>query len=356
MASFCSLRNQSASLLNMFAICYGWCILRSIALPLTLALMRIWNQNPNYSSANCLMSLVNETEPKAFKDHIFYGSIRFENSCDLDEYVRNQFNHNENTYLNYFFLVLTSSSVILILTEWREVFSIKFILTFVAGYVLSLLHHSYSHFGQDISFFVGNVMHHAETSRYVPESNASLVDTVPQGFTISIVMTVTWACIVRALLSILDAKISKNINWKSLYFCNVICGMLVAYKVKFFHPLAHKIATEDMRNSMPFSYENDAYLHVFGHHGNGDWLGPNRFFDPFFSVLMKTYAYLHNEVFKLHVMTAEHYLLAVFYDSLVSLLVVGIIWCILRCTASSLEIIERLFHCKNQDSVKSKYN
>jgi hypothetical protein len=333
---------HSFSLLQTFAICYVWCLVRSIAIPVALSLMRTWSGDPNYSSANCLLGLVNETEPIGFKNHILYGSIRFENSCDFEKYVHNQFNHEEITYLNGFFLLLAVSSVLLVLTDLKNVLSVKFVITFVAGYVLSILHHSYSHYGQDISFFVGNVMHHADTSRYVGESNATFVDTVPQGFTISIVLTVTWACIVRAVLPMFDPYLSKYISWKSLFFWNVVCGMIIAYKVKVWHPTFHQIATESMKDSLPFSYENNAYLHVFGHHKNGDWLGPNRVFDPMFSVFMKTYAYLHNEYFMIRVMTLEHYMFAAFFDSIVSIATVFVIWCVLTFAAASVDVVQRV--------------
>jgi hypothetical protein len=215
------------------------------------------------------MELVNQTNPAHFKNHVYYSSLRFDPGCNIERYVKAQFNHSEFRYLNLFFLLLALSGAIAAISDWKNVFSIRFLLIMFSGYHLSQLHHCFSHFGQDISFFAGNIMHHSDTSRFVDESNASFVDTVPQGFAITIILTVTWACIVRSLIANSDPVIKRKISWKSLFASNVICGFIVARQVKVDHPLIHQLASTAMESAMPFTWNFIAYKHVYGHHVTG---------------------------------------------------------------------------------------
>mmetsp|Transcript_8539 Transcript_8539/g.12746 ORF Transcript_8539/g.12746 Transcript_8539/m.12746 type:complete len:350 (+) Transcript_8539:61-1110(+) len=336
-----AMQSNRISFWRLCGICYIACLVRSLLIPLSFEIVRYIWKNPNYTSAHCLMKLVNETDPTHFGSHLFYQDLVYDDECDIEQYVLDQYSHNEYRYLNSFFLALAIAGIVSAVSDWRNVLSYKFLGVLFAGYQLSQLHHCFSHFGQDISFFAGNILHHSNTSRYIDQSNASFVDNVPQGFALTIIITVTWACIVRALLPAYDPILSKHISWRTLFFSNVICGFLVAYQVKVAHPELHRVANEQMSSALPFSWEYTAYRHVYGHHTTGEWFGPHPLIDPCFSVALRLYAYLHNTLLGLQLHTLPHYIFAVGFDSVLSMVVVCCIWATLRLVALFLEAVER---------------
>jgi hypothetical protein len=136
--------------------------------------------------------------------------------------------------------------------DLQNVLSIKFAWALVAGYHLSQFHHVFSHYGQDISFFAGNILHHANITEIVDKSNASLVDTIPQGFAVTIIASIMWASTVRYLLVVVNPSVSRHVTWKSLYFCVAAFGFVNSQWVKFTHPWMHEVATADMADPLLF--------------------------------------------------------------------------------------------------------
>lgn len=134
------------------------------------------------------MKLVNETAPEHFQAHTFYHAVTLEPDSNIGRYVSMQLSHNEFSVPNVFFAGLAHTTAMKIGAEVR--------CHIVFGRHLSHLHHVIFHFSKDISFIIGNVMHHADTSSYVNESNLSFVDNIPQKFTISVIVSVVWACVV----------------------------------------------------------------------------------------------------------------------------------------------------------------
>ena len=322
---------------------YSLCLLRSAFIPLSFVFIRNLYGNFDYTSANCLMKLVNETSPDHFKSHLFYQNVRFDDGCDIEKYVHAQYSHGEYTIMQNYLIGLALSAVVAALADWRNVLSVKIIGTLIAGYHLAQVHHVFSHYSQDISFFAGNILHHANTTAFIDKSNASFVDTIPQGFVITIIASITWASTIRSLLSHFDITVGRFITWKSLYASVVMFGFVVGRQVQKDHPWLHEYATTDMSEALPFTWDFVAYRHVYGHHVTGEWLGPHVLLDPLFSIVIRIYAYLHNDIFQAHVQSNTHLLVAIWYDSMVSMLVVCLIWIVLRCVAAMMTFCESVW-------------
>jgi len=286
------------------------------------------------------MKLVNETNHNHFKSHIFYQGLTYDSSCNLDSFVENQYSHSEMRAMNLFFAALIFTASFAAILDWRAVLSWKYIFVLFASYNMVQLHHVFSHFGQDITFFNGNLLHHADVSKYIDKSNASFVDTVPQGFAFYIIVTVTWACAIRAFLPCFDPELSR-VSWRAIFASTMICGMVLQQQVKYWHPWFHEVDVDQLASAWPFTTEFLAYKHITGHHTTGEWFGPHPIFDPLFAVVLRGYAYFHNTVFHLEIETAPHYCFAIFADSMVSMLYVYIVWVMMYMLDKTLALFEQ---------------
>jgi len=81
-----------------------------------------------------------------------------------------------------------------------------------------------------------------------------------------------------------------------------------------------------LKSSLPFTFEWQAARHVFVHHFNGDAFGPTYLFDPLFSVAVKLFSYLHNDIFEAHIGKAGGVLLSVTCDGILGF-ICGVIMC-----------------------------
>ena len=131
--------------------------LRSVVIPVCYSILR-YLHDENYSSANCLLKLVNSTSPDHFRNHPFYSSTKFINDCDLEKFVYAQFNNNEMRYFVVVQLFVTGGSICTAIFEWKKVLSLKYVIVLLVAYQLLVIQNSYSHFSQDVTFFASNIV------------------------------------------------------------------------------------------------------------------------------------------------------------------------------------------------------
>jgi hypothetical protein len=309
------------------------CFFRSLLIPSFFLFQRYFFSSSSsslYSSGNCLLQLVNETTPYEFTLHSFYRDTKFDSNCPLSEFVYSQYQNNETKYFQVFLFGLFSSIIISFYLEWKKVLTIRYFIILLIGYHLQLLQHCYMHFGQDVTFLAGNVIHHADVSRYKYGKSEFFVDATPDGVVLTIVVTVVWSIFARSIIIQLDPELRSYLDWKALLVTTGSMGLYVTSLAKYSHERWHKSATPEMSSALPFTDDYFAYQHVYVHHRTGEAFGPNPFFDPFFSVAMKLYGYLHNTFLDLTVPSTGHFIFSVFFDFVLGLFVMVGYWIILR--------------------------
>jgi hypothetical protein len=279
----------------------------------------------DYASPACLMNLVNSTQTAHFKNHPFYSGLSefTKNSeCNLQLFVDKQY----DSTLNMEGQILThvfSALIICVLLwniydqSWKKIFNLKIILLGYFIYIQGSLFMSWSHFGQDIVYFAGNIMHHTDISSYRSGNNASFVDgNMPQGMALISVVTVFWNIIVQTKLLNLIPSLKRDVTPSILALLIVAVLYYVVNNLKHIHPYMHDNAQETWLNFPRWTLEWRAAQHVYVHHGNGDSFGPSMFWDPVFSMALYLYSYFHNATFHLTPGGFEHYGFAVVFDIL----------------------------------------
>jgi hypothetical protein len=285
---------------------------------------------PLYSSGSCLLQLVNETTSLETNFHPFYRTSLFEPDCDLDNYVKLQFQNNEAPVWKLFLVGLLATVIVCFSFTWKQVLSFRYLIVLFVGYHLQLLQHCYMHFGQDVTFLAGNVMHHADISGFPYGKSEFFAEVTPDGVAFTCIISIIWSMFARSVILQLDPELRSYLDWRALIVATASMGLYVASRAKYSHGVWHGTATEGMQHSLPFSEDYFAYQHVYVHHRTGEAFGPNPFFDPFFSVALKSYGYLHNSVFKLTVPSTENIIFAVSFDFFVGCFVMLGYWIILR--------------------------
>ena len=176
-----------------------------------------------------------------------------------------QFAMNEKPYFEAAFMCVGVIALIVNLTNLKELFTLKFIVATFLIFNLSVLDMSYAHFGQDILYMSGNIMHHADISSFRDESNATFVSMIPQGFALSSFMTFLWAIAVRHVIVGSSPPLKKFVNAPALFLATFIMLAFILKMVKSNHPYMHQIATEEMRHEWPWTFNWRAHQHVFVH-------------------------------------------------------------------------------------------
>ncbi len=274
---------------------------------------------PKYASVHCLLRLVNETAPQHYENHPFWKDLTYDDSCeDLADFVLSQFDrHNEFiifiTFAKFLFVAAIGSIIYNLLGRNSNVV-ISCFKSLIPSYFTMALLFMGIHFSNDNTWFCGNIMHHADISEFTSKSNASTVDTIPQGFLLTYMYNIAWM--------ILCVYAIHKCNF-SLSVAPISTTVLMAEYFKWFlknrHTAFHDLAKPEWQNALPFSFKFKAYHHVFVHHHDGDSFGSSAAFDGIFSIWFKIYSFAHNIVFNLEVNTVEHYLFAVVADTIQSI-------------------------------------
>jgi len=345
------------SLLPSFALIS---CLRCVLIPLIFETIRN-TVNPEYSNPACLLKLVNETQSGHYQAHPFYSGIKSFSTdgknCDLQGFVDMQYNQNEKQIFEGIIIAWGIFSVLYILYKgsFREMFSIKYLIfQFVSLQLFNTLLMSYVHFGQDIVYFCGNIMHHCNISAFKAESNASLVSMLPQGFALSSTLTLLWGVLIQTTIVSKVPSLKKFLSPSVVCFSVFLSLVFVVSRVKYNHPVMHEIATRDMLNANPFTFEWRAAQHVFVHHGNGDSFGPSCIFDPLFSKALYLYSHLHNNVFKLVPGELNHYAFAIGFDVLLGVFCSVIMTVIFHVTNFTCKAVSSGFGLFGKHETKTK--
>jgi len=329
-------------------------VVRSLTIPLFFAAIRyFWKAN--YSSPRCLLSLLNSTEPAHYQAHPFYHGVSLPEldstssggDCrsfeEIKGYVDMQYEYSEAKIFQAVMFLMGLVATYCGYSVLREVLSVKFVFAALLVFQISVLDMSYAHFGQDILYLCGNIMHHANIEQYRgDESNATFVAMMPQGFAMSSVATFLWAQCVRYVMLKHNPRLANFISPKALVFATFLALAAILFKVKTNHPLMHEMikqaaangtdALEAMKKSNPFEFDSQwgfnwrAYQHVMVHHGNGDAFGPSICFDWIFSYALYGYSYLHNSLLKLQIGTPGHYFFVLAFDVALGLFSTAVYW------------------------------
>lgn len=198
----------------------------------------------------------------------------------------------------------------------------------------------YIHFQNDLSWLIGNMQHHSDITQFTEKSNASVVDTLPNGFFACYLLNLAWLIIGFNYLS---PKFTLLREWASAKFniaLFMVSGLISAFMLKDDHPHFHAVATEEMKDAVPFSFEYRAYNHVFVHHVDGDSFGSSFIFDPMFSKAFTLLAYVHSDVFGLTSATsAPHYAVIFVFDILQSFTVMAILIAMFTWSAKMVKVL-----------------
>jgi hypothetical protein len=252
--------------------------------------------------------------------HPFWKDITFDDGCDLSAFVQQQFeNKFEFIFFEYACTVLFFAAAAVVVFKLPKLLSLRGLVSSVVGYggamlgVMNLL--MISHFEQDITFFSANIMHHSDISAFSDQSNASLVDTLPQGFLLTSMANMIYAYLFVYFVVKYDPVASKAyypLVLAALFAIQTIRALIV---IKKGHPVLHEIATEDGKDAFFLSSAFAAYRHVYIHHVNGDSFGSSYLFDWIYSAALYSYGTWHNFIFKLQLDTPAHYGFAVVVDA-----------------------------------------
>jgi len=198
----------------------------------------------------------------------------------------------------------------------------------------------YIHFQNDLTYFIGNMQHHSDISRFTDRSNASAVDTLPNGFFACYVTNVTWFIFGVHFMS---KRVEILRDWGNSKFCvavSMVAGFISAIMLKDDHPTFHAVADESMADAIPFSFNYRAYNHVFVHHVNGDSFGSSYIFDPMFSKAFTLLAYVHSHIFGISSPdSAQHFAVAFTFDAAQSLTIMAVLILMFSWSAKMVKVL-----------------
>jgi hypothetical protein len=302
-----------------------------------LALTGIRQFVPNYADPQCLLRLVNETANDHYTQHVYFQNVAYDDTCEggkLHDYVNSQYNElgqfEKKLFLNTF-MTTGALGAAYLLYDFSKKPSLRYlaklafnqITLYNTNIVAAFL--SLTHFEQDITFMLGNIMHHSDVSRFTENSNASFVDSLPNGFLLNSFCNVIWTVYFLYLLTPFMKRFGQSESSASTIVAQTFVGLTVLlWKIADQHPKFHELANESFKDAWPFTFEYQAYKHVIVHHGNGDAFASNILLDPIFSAALYGYDFIHNTLLGLTIGSHEETALAIAYDVVLSFVIVAL--------------------------------
>lgn len=300
--------------------------------------------NAMYASPNCLLKLVNTTAPQHYAIHPVWKDMVYDDSCDLNVFVQQQFDNKvQFVFFEKSCALLFVVAVASLLFNLRKLISLRGVVSTMMGYclalngVMNLL--MITHFEQDVTFFSANIMHHADISAFTDQSNASLVHTLPQGFVLTSLLNMIYANAFVYVVAKYDPVAKRGYYPLLLAAIFALQTIRALVMIKEGHPELHNIATEEGQYASMWSQEFAAYRHVFIHHVNGDSFGSSYTFDWIYSLILYAYGEWHNLVLQLQLDTPAHYGFAVFVDGGMMTLWSLAVWAYLRASATLMTVL-----------------
>lgn len=302
-----------------------------------LALTGIRQYVPNYADPQCLLRLVNETANDHYAQHVYFQNVAYDDSCQgdkLEEYVNSQYNglgQFEKSLFMKTFMTCGALGAAYLLYDFAKQPSLRYlaklafnqVTLYNTNIVAAFL--SLTHFEQDITFMLGNIMHHSDVSRFTEKSNASFVDSLPNGFCLNSFCNVIWTVYLLSLLTPFMKKWGQSESSALTTISQTLVGLVVLlWKIADQHPKFHEMANESYKDALPFTFEYQAYNHVMVHHGNGDSFASNIVLDPIFSMALYGYDFIHNQKLGLVIGSHEETALAIVYDVVLSFVVLAL--------------------------------
>jgi len=169
---------------------------------------------------------------------------------------------------------------------------------------------THTHFEQDVTFMTGAIIHHAESKS--PALNLEK-GTISQGYLLCGMANRFFYSLMFYLIITGSPRLRAAFNpWVVVALLNLAIWFVVS-TVKHKHPLYHVVATPEMVNAWPYTFESRAYKHIM-HHDTGESFSGDPLLDPLFDWQLHMFGRLHNSVLKLTLNTPGHFAFATIFD------------------------------------------
>jgi hypothetical protein len=313
-------------------------VLKSLLLIAAFAIKRTYD--PIYSSPQCAMRVVNESDPGAYSRHPYWKDLTYDNSCAgdaLTRYIKNQYYNDENWYVDMLVNMWTGAGVFLVLCTLFRVrdISIKAVFTGLAiivfAYFAATLILMHTHFQVDITFMCGGILHHARAEKPGIDFKSG---SITEGYLYCGSFNRAFYTLITYWLITRDSRLRKYYNpWFAIGLLQLILlGELTL--VGRMHPVYHEMAingsTPEMDNALPYTKGWLAYKHVIVHHDNGLSFSGDVFLDPVFDAFLYVFAFFHNTLFNITLGSYAHVIANTIADMAMSVVGVVIIYSLLQ--------------------------
>jgi hypothetical protein len=313
-------------------------VLKSLLLFAAFAITRTYNNL--YSSPQCAMRLVNESDPGAYSRHPYWKDLRYDGSCAgdaLDQYVKNQYYNDERWYMDTLVNMWTASGVILVLCTLFRIrnFSVNAVFTGLAlsvfAYFAATIILMHTHFEVDITLMCGGILHHARAEK--PGIDFAR-GSVTEGYLYCGCFNRAFYTLIAYWLITRDSRLKKYYNpWFAIGLLQLILLAELTVVGKM-HPVYHAMAingsTPEMDNAWPYTKPWLAYMHCIVHHDSGLSFSGDLFLDPVWDAFLYVFAFFHNTLFNIPLGSYAHVIASTIADMAMSVVGVFIMYSLLQ--------------------------
>jgi hypothetical protein len=313
-------------------------VLKSLLLIAAFAIHRTYNSL--YSSPQCAMRLVNESDPGAYSRHPYWKDLTYDNSCAgeaMDRYIKNQYYNDERWYMDTLVNMWTGAGAFLVLCTLFRVrdISIKAVFTGLAiiifayfGATVILMH---THFEIDITMMGGGILHHARAEKPGIDFKSG---SVTEGYLYCGSLNRLFYTLISYWLITRDSRLKKYYNaWFAIGLLQLILLAELTVVGKM-HPVYHAMAingsTPEMDNAWPYTKPWLAYMHCIVHHDSGLSFSGDVFLDPVWDTFLYVFAFFHNNLFNITLGSYAHVIANTIADMAMSVVGVAIIYSLLQ--------------------------
>jgi len=297
------------------------------------------NGEAKYNDGECLLKLVNDTDPFSFGKHPLWPYRGYNSECDSIEYGLWQATSNphELKAMNIYVKSFTALGFSYLAHQAYTLGDPALLPTMlIFGWLQGIEKQYETHYAIDLTRMLGALIHHSPDIKERGKSGSVFGDSLSHGILpISVMSDFSGSALFVAAHTAVNAAVPGVLYPVHYYLASRFIGHVkIAFQTNVYHPALHRLGRSPLPNWLAFIVD-DYRCHITEHHENdGTCLGVTDFIvtNEIYSYLMYAHGYLYSSGIvtlgsTAHAMTnyvMEYMLLLIGYGWFLSVLYIGV--------------------------------
>lgn len=258
------------------------------------------NGEAKYNDGECLLKLVNDTDPTSFEKHPLWPYRGYDSECDSVEYGLYQAttNPSELKAMNMYVKTATTLGFGYILRQAYVLSDPALVPTvLIFGWLQGIEKQYETHYSIDLTRMLGALIHHSPDIKERGKSGSVFGESLSHGILpITVMSDFSGSALFVAAHTVVNAAVPGALYPVHYYLAGrFVTHLKIAFQTNYYHPLLHKLGRSPLPGWLAYIVD-DYRCHITEHHErDGTCLGVTDFLitNEIYSYLMYVHGYLY---------------------------------------------------------------